>query len=311
MAAPTVPVVSMRWGRRPLYELWHRARWPKMQRRTGAVDVVHATGGVIPPAGGAALVVTLHDLAFLSTPEFFTSHGASFMTRGFQIARDEAARLIVPSVATRDACIAEGVEGRRIDVVPWGVTPAQVSDSDRARVRTAHNLPDRFVLWVGAAEPRKNVASLVAAMDAASGLPLVLAGPPGWGVDIAELLAQRPGTRHLGLLTPAELPVLLDLAEVFVYPSTEEGFGMPILEAMAQGTPVITSSTTSTAEVGGDAAVLVDPLDIDRIGEAIAAIVTNPDERAARARAGLARASEMTWDRTAELTEQAYERARR
>ena len=304
-----VPVVHMRLGRRVLYMAWHRLRRPCLAARVGSVDIVHATGGVVPPPGDAALVVTIHDLAFLHRPEHFSRHGVSFMTRGFDLAKAQARVIVVPSESTANDCIAHGVDTSRVCVVPWGVAPAAVGDRDRARVRERFGLPEDFVLWVGTAEPRKNLETLVAAMGRVADVPLILAGPRGWGVELDRLVAGAPGTRHIGEVPDDDLGALYDLATVFVYPSLLEGFGMPVLEAMAQGTAVVTSRATSTEEVAGGAAVVVDPADAHELADAIAALLGDDDRRNAVAAAGPVRTRDLTWTRTAELTVAAYERA--
>jgi len=280
-----------------------------MPRSVGKVDVVHATGGVVPPPGDARLVVTVHDLAFLHRPEHFTKHGVRFMTRGFELAKQEAAQILVPSQTTADDCVAHGADVERIAVVPWGADPVAVTDQDRARVRAAHGLPDEFVLWLGTAEPRKNLETLVAAVELASAdVPLVLAGPPGWGVDV-DALTSRPHVTHIGEQAEADLSVLFDLATVFALPSLLEGFGMPVLEAMAQGTAVVTSAGTSTEEIVGPDGITVPPTDVDALASAITRLLVDEDHRTAVAAAGRARAATMTWDHTAALTEAAYQRA--
>lgn len=311
VAAPTVPVHHLRLPRLALYEGWQRWRRPRLPAMLADVDVVHATGGVIPPPGEAALVVTIHDLAFLQRPEHFTSRGVAFMTRAFALARAEAQRIIVPSVATAEECRRHGIDDDRLRVVPWGVTAHAVTDDDRRRVVARHGLPDGFVLWVGSAEPRKNIQGLVTAMAAANtDLPLLLAGPDGWGVDLGAVLAKAPpGTRHLGVIEPADLPVLYDLATLFAYPSLQEGFGMPVLEAMAQGTPVITSGGTATEEVAGAAARLVDPFDTDALAATLAEMAGDEGLRKRLGAAGSARAGEFSWAATAAATERVYDEA--
>ncbi|MEZ5243853.1 MAG: glycosyltransferase family 1 protein [Acidimicrobiales bacterium] len=310
LATPTIPVVQLPLGRRVLYESWHRFRRPALGRWVGPVDVVHATGGVVPPPGRAALAVTVHDLAFLHRPEHFTRHGVSFMTRSFDLARATAGVIMVPSQVTADDCAAHGVAPDRIVVVPWGVAPAEVTDPDRERVRRTYGLPDTFVLWVGSAEPRKNLPALVEAVRRVDGeVPLVLAGPAGWGIDVEEIVAPTH-VRHIGQVPADDLAVLFDLASVFALPSLLEGFGMPVLEAMAQGTAVVTSAGTSTEEIVGDAGVVVDPTDVDALAAAIGDLLGDDRRRAQVAQAGRRRAESMTWDRTAERTEAAYERAR-
>lgn len=309
LAKPTVPVIHMPVGRRVLYQSWHRFRRPPIWRRVGHVDVVHATGGVVPPPGSARLVVTVHDLAFMHRPDHFTKHGVAFMTRGFELARAEAAVIAVPSQVTADDCMEHGVDADRLAVVPWGASAVEVSDGDRERVRAAYGLPADFVLWVGTAEPRKNLAFLVEAVRRADvAVPLILAGPPGWGVDLAALTAPA-GVRHIGEIPADDLGVLYDLATVFCLPSLLEGFGMPVLEAMAQATAVVTSAGTSTEEIVGPHGITVDPLDIDGLSGAITRLLVDEEHRREVEAEGRARAASMTWNHTAELTEAAYRRA--
>lgn len=310
LATPTVTVSHSRLPRRLLYDAWHRWRRPAVPVRD--IDVVHATGGAVPPRSGSPLVVTIHDLAFLARPEHFTSRGVRFMTRALDLTIAEAARVIVPSEATARECREAGIDDRRLRIVPWGVHPATVTDADRARVRSRFGLPDRFVLWVGAAEPRKNLPGLAAAA-AAAGLevPLVMAGSGGWDVDIASVLRDAPpGARHLGAVEQQDLSALYDLADVFVYPSLQEGFGMPVLEAMAQGTAVITSAGTATAEVAGEAGILVDPFDLDALAAALRVLADDVERRDLLGSAGRRRAADFTWDATAAATEAVYDEAR-
>lgn len=301
LAVPPVEVCHMGLPRGALYEAWHRARWPSIQSKAGRLDVVHATGGVVPPAGDAALVVTVHDLAFLAHPRHFSRRGVAFMSRGWDLAKRQAGLVIVPSQHTLEDCVSHGLAADRVRVVPWGVSARPVSEKARESVRARYRLPTQFLLWVGTAEPRKNLESLVQAVSRSStGLPLLLAGPRGWGVDIGELLASSPvGLRHLGEVPSDDLTVLYDLADVFVYPSLMEGFGMPVLEAMAQGTAVVTSAGTATAEVAGGTAVLVDPTDVDSIAAGIDALTSDDGLREELGAAGAHRAALMSWQGTA------------
>ena len=310
---PGVQVAHLPLPRLWMYEFWHRFRRPSVQRFTGPVDIVHATGGAVPPAGDAALVVTVHDLAFLHRPGHFTRQGVRFLTRGFELARRGARLIICPSDATARDCMARGVEPERIRVVPWGVTPAEVDEAELGRIRARYDLPESFVLWVGTAEPRKNLRGLLAAMDRTEiDVPLVLVGPDGWGTDLEQLIATtNHPVKRLGQVPGADLSALYTAARVFVYPSLLEGFGMPLLEAMAQGTPVVTSAGTATEEVCGDGGFVVDPGELDAIARRVTELVTDDQLHADLSARALERAEAFTWSATAELTVAAYEDALR
>ena len=263
--------------------------------------------------GDAALVVTIHDLAFIHRPGHFTRRGVAFLGRAFELARRRADLIVVPSATTADDCRAHGVAGDRLRVVPWGVDTVPVDDAARERVRRHHALPESFLLWVGTAEPRKNLRGLLAAhRRMANDIPLVLVGPGGWGTDLEALIEAAPTrVRHLGRVPRDELGVLYDLADVFVYPSLLEGFGMPVLEAMAQGTAVVTSAGTSTEEVVGPSGVVVDPTDVDALSAALDTLVSDDVRRRRVASAGRTRAAEMTWDATATAVADVYDEVRR
>ena len=298
---PAGPVAALPLSKAVLYEAWNRLNWPKVEAVTGVVDVVHATG-LVPAATSAPLVVTVHDVAFLHQPEHFTRHGVRTMTKSLEVIRRRADMVICSSEATRADLRDQGVPDDRLRVVPLGVDVVEVANSSVERLRRNHRLPDEFVLFVGTVEPRKNLARLADAMVAV-GLPLVIAGADGWGSD-------RPvagdDLRFLGFVPERELAALYKAASVFAYPSLREGFGLPVAEAMAQGTPVVTSSGTSTEEVAGGAAVLVDPFDVAAITRGIRAALDARDELA---ELGRARVTELTWEATAERTVAVYREA--
>ena len=308
---PPIAVAHLPLPRRLLYETWHALRWPDIERATGPVDVVHATA-VAVPASRAPLVMTINDLAFLADPTQATRHGNRFFRRGTELARRHAALVLVPSEATAEECRQAGFDERRLRVVPYGVTIHPVTEADVIAVRARHGLDRPYVLFVGTVEPRKNLAGVVAGMRALDGrlVDLVLVGPDGWNEDLVGRLAPLEGTtvrvHRPGFVAPDELPALYAGAAAFCYPSLREGFGLPVLEAMAHGAPVVTSAGTATAEVAGGDALLVDPCDHRAVGEALEALVDDPGA-ADRLRArGRARAATYTWDRTAELVAAAY-----
>lgn len=301
---PPIPVRQLPFGRPWLYETWNRFERPLVERVTGPIDVCHSTVAI--PAGTLApQVVTVHDVAFVHTPERFSKHGAKVMLAGLERCR-RADLILCPSHATRTDLTALGFDEARVRVVPWGVTGREVTLDEIAHVRAIYHLPERFVLFVGTLEPRKNLPRLVEAMSRISeALPLVVAGAQGWGESIDTGSAD---VRGLGFVPACDLPILYSAATVFAYPSLQEGFGMPVAEAMAQGAPVVTSRGTATEEVAGGAAVLVEPTEV----ESIAAGITSAIEDAAHLSAlGRERAAQLTWDATIEATLAAYREAAR
>jgi glycosyltransferase involved in cell wall biosynthesis len=234
-----------------------------------------------------------------------------------------AAYVIAVSTQTADDLMALfGTPARKISVVPNGVG-AEFAPGDSAavaRVRAALNLPDRFFLFVGTLEPRKNLMRLVRAYarwraqaaPADSDTKLVVAGGKGW--FYAEIFAQvqalglEDAVRFTGYVDAADLPALYQAALGFVYPSLLEGFGLPVLEAMACGAPVITSRAPSLMEVAGDAALCVEAADEDALAHALALLATQEGLRGELHRRGLVQAARYSWQRTAAETMQVYEK---
>lgn len=299
--APPIPVRQLPIARPWLYEAWNRFERPTVERAVGRVDVCHSTTA-IPAPTAAARVVTVHDVAFVHHPERFSAHGVRVMTAGLERCR-RADLVLCPSRATADDLVALGFATDRVRVVPWGVAATTVTAADVDRVRRAYELPDRFVLFVGTVEPRKNLrrlAEAVATLDPS--VPLLVAGATGWG-DAAP----PAGTaRFIGFVPDADLGPLYAAASVFAYPSLAEGFGMPVVEAMAHGVPVVTSTAAAMREVAAGAAVLVDPLDPASIADGIRRALADADSLAA---AGRARAAALTWERAAAETVAAYREA--
>lgn len=310
--APTVPVIALPLPRLALYESWHWLRRPAVQRVTGPVDVIHATGMAMPPPS-APIVATVHDLAFLRDPSQYTRRGVMFFRRAIELARRDATLVICPSRATFDDCLANGFDLSRLRLVPWGIAVEPAGPSAVAGARARFGISGRYVLWTGTIEPRKNLRVLLEAMARLDrdDLTLVLVGPDGWNESLETRLA-RLGDRvqAVGFVDPDSLRALYAGAEVFCYPSTEEGFGLPVLEAMAQGTPVVTSSGTATAEVAGEAGVLVDPRDVDGLVAALGRLFDDPVERERLGTDGQRRATEhFSWAATAHALAAVYEEA--
>lgn len=311
---PPIPTVAFPLNRAALYEAWHTGRWPRVELATGPVAVVHATS-LIVPATRAPLVVTVHDLAFLDDPARLTARGQRFMRRGLELARRHAGVVVCSSEDTRRACLDAAFDPDRLRVVPLGTDTEAASLGAIADAKARYALRRPYVAWVGTVEPRKNVAGLLAAFTTLAQrdreLDLVLIGPSGWGPQLTALAEGidpevRTRIRALGFLPEAQRNAVVAGASAFCYPSTREGFGLPVLEAMVQGTPVVTSRGTSTEEVTGDAALLVDPFAPDEIANSLSRLLRDDRLADELTRAGRARAAEMTWARSATRMVEVY-----
>jgi glycosyltransferase involved in cell wall biosynthesis len=309
---PPAEVRHLPWPRSILYELWTRGA-ASIDDAVGDVDVVHATT-VIPPATDRPLVVTVHDLAFTAPRSGVGRHTVSVMLRGWQATLGRATAVIAPSRTTADLLVAAGLAAERIHVVPEGAEARQVDEAARRTVRERYRLDRPFVLTTGTVEPRKNLDGVLAAFGSVArrrDIDLVMVGPDGWGSDLRTMVhrsgAPPDRVRPLGFVPDLDLRVLYSEADVFCYPSWAEGFGLPVLEAMAQGAAVVTSSTTATAEICGDAGLAVDPANQARLTAAVARLLDRPDERAEYGRRALARAARFTWERAAERTVAVYD----
>lgn len=304
-AGPSVrgvePWVDLGWPRGPArYELWHRTRRPAV--RIDA-DVVHAPSLAVPPAGRRPLVVTVQDLVFLRTPDALTRRGVSFHRRGLQLAMAEAAAVVVPTEFGRNDLAAEGFPAHRIHVAPYGVVPTSPSQRPRPT-------PAPYLLFVGTTEPRKGIHDLLEAharlRHLHPDLSVVIVGPSGWG---APPDTDRAGVVVAGYLDEESLDAAYRGASALVLPSRYEGFGFPIVEAMARGCPVVSSDSSCLPEVGGGATVVVPTGDVTALTDALDGLLRDDAARAALGAAGLARAATFTWERCAELHARAYRAA--
>lgn len=306
-----IPVCGLPLPRLALYESWHWLRWPPVQRATGVVDVIHATGMAVPPRT-APLVVTVHDLGFLHEPGHSTRRGLTFFRRAIELARRDADIVIVPSQSTFDDCVTHGFDAARMRLVPWGISVRRASKGEVEAARAHFGLDRPYVLWVGTVEPRKNISRLVEAFArlGREDIDLALAGPRGWNEDLDRVIAPvRERVRVLDFVTPDELRALYAGALVFCLPSIREGFGLPVLEAMAQGAMVVTSRGTATEEVLGDAGLLVDPLDVTEITAALRSSLEDGERARELGSSAALRASTFSWERTARVLAAVYEEA--
>jgi glycosyltransferase involved in cell wall biosynthesis len=303
--------------REALYASWTEARRPAPQTVCGPLDVVHAPGPMLPPSGAAALVATVHDLAPLRFPERYPRGARLSLKRSLRFAAREADRIICPSRSTADE-VQEllGVEADRLRVVAHGVAMPVPDPEEAAQFVARRGIREPYVLWVGTQEERKNVIAVLDAFEQASqrdgDVSLVVHGPQGWlGAEVADGIRRRKLDGRTivseGGLTRLELAALYARARVFLFPSIYEGFGLPVLEAMACGAPVITSDRSAMPESAGDAATLVDPDDHDALGDALTALLHDSAARDELSRRGRERAAAFRWDVTARRTWDVYE----
>ena len=294
--------------------------WPLLMRRA-RVDVVHTPifAGMI--AALRPYVLTVHDLIPLQTPAALSRSAATYWRLILPRTILRADAVITGSEFTRREILGYfGLPPERVVTVPHGVAPrfAPVNDETTlARVRSCYSLPDRFLLFVGIASPRKNIDRLVRAFGALvdsdrGDAHLLIAGPPGWkNAALSAAMAVSPVAsriRHLGIVADEDLPALYGLARGVVNLSSHEGFGLPALEALACGAPLVCADRTSFPEVVGDAALQVDPDDEGAIRRALATVLAVGPEVAARRARGLVRARTFTWERAAAATLAVYRR---
>lgn len=304
---PPVDVRHLRLSRPVLHETWHALHRPVVEQATGPIDLCHAVGGAIP-ASRAPLVVTIHDLAHRHFPELFSRHGRRFFRRSLRLVRDHAVQVQVPSQATFEDCVSVGIGRERLRLVPWGCTVTDPTPEEVIEVRRRFALPQDYVVCVGTLEPRKNGRGLLEAWRrlGRDDVGLVFVGPAGWG-DSEDLSTSAPNVTMTGFVDVETRDALYRGAVASCYPSLFEGFGLPVLESMALGCPVVTSSGTATAElVAGGAGIAVDPHDPDAIAAGLASVLDDPELRQRLVAAGSERAAEHTWDRAAELAVAGY-----
>lgn len=313
---PTLPPLGPNFALRsiPLPRLWtHAALGPALA--LARPDLLFVPSHVIPLAHPPS-VVTIHDLGYLAFPEAHTARRRLELHLTTRWSVRAARRVIAISAATREALVRRyGADPARVAVVHHGLAAGfrPVADpAELAAARLRHGLAEPYLLYVGTVQPRKNLARLIEAFARATAggdgpRPLLaIAGRRGWLTDTIERRAMELGVagrvRFLGYLPEIDLAPLLSGALAFLFPSLYEGFGMPVLEAMACGAPVLTSTTSALPEVAGDAALLVDPADTAAIAAGITRLVDDGALRAELRARGLERAARFTWERCAHAT---------
>ena len=295
------------------HAVWNRFDGPPLDFLTGPLDVFHGTNFQLPPFRRARGIVTIHDLAFLACPGSVPTRVAERLERAARAAVRRAERVVAVSEHTKQDTVGLlGVPPERVSVIHLAAgaafRPPRDAAADRARLARRYGLRFPYVLCVGTTNPRNNLGRLLEAFSVArrrAGLPhsLVLAGDAGFAhgavLSQVEKLGLRDAVVLPGYTDEDDMPAIYGAADLLAFPSLYEGFGLPVLEAMSVGCPVLTSPVSSLGEVAGGAAVLVDPLSVDAIAAGIERALADRELRAQLVERGLRRAAEFSWSRAA------------
>ena len=320
--SPTAKVVAgpAAISHRPARLAWEQTGLPLVAQQVGA-QVVHSPHYTMPLRAGRPVVVTIHDATFFTEPDMHSSVKGTFFRSATRTALRRSSRCVVPSKATRDEVVRIlDADATLIDVAYHGVDQSTFhvpADDEKQRVQARLGLAGQpYLAFLGMLEPRKNVPGLIrgwvrACADHQDAPALVLAGGSGWDDTIDAAISEVPS--HLRVLRPGylrftDLPGFLGGATIVAYPSHGEGFGLPVLEAMACGAPVLTTQRLSLPEVGGDAVAYTEP-DPESIAVALRSLLDDPARRAQLAEAGHQRSLEFTWAASAEAHLASYARA--
>lgn len=310
--------ISPKW----LARLWHRLNlYIPVEAFIGRVDVFHATDFVIPPTlPRTRTLLTVHDLSFVRVPESASPRLKAYLDEVVPRSVKRADHVLADSLATKlDIVDLYGISPERVEVLLSGVDPIfrPIHSANFASIRAKYHIGERpYLFAVGTVQPRKNYARLIEAVSIlrTGGLEidLVIAGGKGWLEDpiyaALDQFRMRPYVHFIGFAAEEDLPVLYSHALCSVFPSLYEGFGLPILEAMACGTPVVTSNLSSMPEVAGDAALLVDPHDVEGIANGIRSVIEDSGLRQSLIYKGQDRAKLFTWEKSARQLLQVYQR---
>ncbi len=298
--------------------IWEQTGFPTLLKEQ-RIDLLHSLHYTRPLRLACQSIVTFHDMTFFLFPHLHTRAKRIFFPLMIRLSARSADALIADSESTRqDAIQILGLPPKKITTVPLGVRPEFRPVHDEAlksTVRARYHLPEKFLLFVGLVEPRKNLPLLLKSYrrvaEQGNHLPLVVVGRKGWMYEqVTGMIASLglTGAVHLtGYIPPEDLPIVYNLAEVFIYPSLYEGFGLPPLEALACGTPVITTAISSMPEHIGQAGLLIPPGDEDALTQAMIRLLNDREFKSRLSVLGPQQAAQFTWTRTARETMQVYE----
>lgn len=304
-----------------LARLWHRLHIPlPIELFTGKVELFHATDFVLPPMRAKASILTVHDLSFVKVPETTSPALKRYLDNVVPKSIKRATHVLADSQATKDDMVnIYGTPADKITVLYSGVDQRFAHDaSQNNTIRTKYKIPqDRpYIFSVGTVQPRKNYARLIQSLAQlrAKGhdVCLVIAGGKGWLDDpIYESIqssSMRDYVHMIGFADDSDLPGLYSSAICTAFPSLYEGFGLPILESMACGTPVVTSNVSSLPEVAGDAGLTINPYDLDELTNALEQLITDVELRDMLIAKGYQQAASFTWERAARELISIYQR---
>jgi glycosyltransferase involved in cell wall biosynthesis len=316
-----VPARTIRVGYKP----WRMAVWMGQLARVGFnrlvpdAELFHATEHLLPPLRGVPTVLTVHDMIFKLFPEHQKPLNYWYLNMTMPLyCRRAGAILTVSKASKHDIVEHYKLAPERVTVIHEAASPelAPVAQAVVEEARRRYGLPESFLLHVGTIEPRKNLTRLIEALqrlrEGGLRIPLVLASAKGWLYDEffrrLEELDVRDAVHFTGYVPTGDLPLLYNAATLVITPSVYEGFGLPVLEAMACGTPVVSSNSSSLPEIGGEATVYFDPYDVEAMASVIRDVWTDRELQVALRERGLAQAGRFSWERAARETLAVYER---
>jgi glycosyltransferase involved in cell wall biosynthesis len=316
-----IPARTVRAGYKP----WRMAVWMGQLAGVGfnrlvpGAELFHATEHLLPPLRGVSTVLTVHDMIFKLFPEHQKRLNYWYLNATMPLYCRRASAIVTVSEASKRDIVANyGLDPARVTVIHEAAAPEfSPSASDAVdEVRRRYGLPERYLIHVGTIEPRKNLTRLVEALqrlrESGQTIPLVVVGGKGWLYDEFFQRLEQSGLSDSilfpGYVPSADLPAIYSAATVAVVPSVYEGFGLPVLEAMACGTPVVSSEASSLPEIGGAAACYFDPYDVPAMADAVGEVWSDATLREEMREQGLAQAARFSWERAAEETQALYKR---
>lgn len=285
-------------------------------------DIYHFFNYLVPPGVKGKVIVTIYDMVFKRFPGTMSNANFKALENNLLKSADRADIIITISENSKNEIVQYlGIDPAKIQIVSPGVDVARykedISVSQKEAVKRKYNLPDEYILYLGTLEPRKNVESIIDSFFCLresynKDIKLVIAGKKGWGFDTIFQRVESYGLQEcvdfIGYVEEVDKPAIYNMAEVFMFPSLYEGFGMPVIEAMAAGVPVITSNNSSLPEAAGDAAKLLDPMDTEAMAAELYNILTNSSMRDEMIKKGLEQSSRFTWENSIEQLVNIYKR---